>query len=169
MKRTLLSTPLLLLVGLCGPSAHAACTQYTPSSTLIAPANGSTYDAVYPSTTAQVPASVTNQWVDISGDPNTVITLRYSMSDFATQRLNGGNSNPTYIAHDWAGPLQIGTDKTGHWHRNVNNNSSGSLSANFNAAPGGYSFTGGSILEDSSGNQTVSIQSVTFTVNGPTV
>ena len=169
MKRTLLSTPLLLLAGLCGPSAHAAYTIYTPSSTLVAPANNSIYTVEYGNTTAQVPASVTNQWVDVSGDPNTIITLRYSMSDFATQRLNGGNSNPTYVAHDWAGPLQIGIDKTGHWHRNVNNNSSGSLSANFSAAPGGYSFTGGSILEDSSGSQYVSIQSVEFTVTGPLV
>jgi len=163
MKRILLSTTLLLLAGLCGSSARAAYTQLSESTTLVAPTPDAIYTAYSPNTTAQVPVSITNQWVNVSGDPSTIVTVQWSMVDYAAQY--GGNAKPVYAAQDWSnGPTQVGIDQTGNWRRYVNNNGTGNLSTNITLGTGYYSFNSGSLIEGSS-QSPATTQTVNFTVD----
>lgn len=163
MKRLFLGTALLLLTTLVSPAAHAAYTMYTERTTLLTPQNNATYTVYYPNTTVQIPVSITNQWVNVSGNPSTIVTVQWSMVDYAAQFQNGST---IYVAHDWSnGQTQVGLDQTGRWHRNVNNNTTGNLSATFSATPGSYSFVSGSGIEDGQGNPYISTQSVNLTVN----
>ncbi len=155
MNRLLLGTSLLLTAGLFGQSAQAA-PQYLPSViNITSPLNRSTQNAPPPAYLAQVPCSVTNQSIQVTGaTPLSFVKISWSMQDQATNAATNP-SNP-YVANDTGGPTLEMIQPDGTFTRNVNGGS-GSVSQTlpFDPRVGGlngfYAFSAGSAITDPSG------------------
>jgi len=162
MNRILLGTSLLLAAGLCGQAAQAA-PNYTASATIVSPTG--TYTAYYPNLTYQVPLSVTNQYVDVSGAaPSSTISISWGMRDAETDinfLLASDSSN---------GPTVVPTDIAGHYRHYVNGNSTGSVSYTVQIQANGQtqSFFAYSVITDTNGQSYSRTQGTTFTVDEAT-
>lgn len=169
MNRILLGIALLLTAGFSGQSAGADATppivispiytQYFASTDASSP-QGS-YTAFYPDVATQVPYSVTNQWVKVTGaTPSSVISIRWAMTDgipglkkvFADDESNGYTAAPT--------------DMSGNYFRFVNDNKTGTLSGTtlVFVSSGPLSFYTKSNITDASGNVYEASKTLSFIV-----
>ena len=163
MNRILLGTSLLLTAGLFGQSTQAAPT-YVSSANIVSPANKAVFTAVYPSS-AQVPFSVTNQYVDISGaTASSTIAIGWAMNN--TVVLTNPNGVFFLLANDHSnGTTTVSTDMMGHFRRYLNGGTTGNSSATIPLSGGyGGKFDAGATITDAAGNNHVRLQETIFTV-----
>ena len=145
MKHLIPGSALLLLAGLCGPSAHADPV-FTPGPNfaLVSPTNGTTYYGQYPNTPL-VPFTVQGQGVEITGaPPSTSYSVGWVIA-FGYAPV-GGTGTP-FFTDVQGSPTSVTTGLDGKWKHYINNNT-GSFSRTLGFFSGNYSATAQAAIRD---------------------